>query len=252
MDINEVTDKRINRHPWELSRTESVLSEIFPYIKKCNQESDFINIGAGDMFFDKHILKLFKGHKLHAVDIGYGSEKVKLIRRKSSRINIYETLEDVTTSDMDYALMMDSLEYMQDDVAFVKSLLKKVKKGGYLFFTLPAFNYLNSEHDIIVGNLRRYDKKSFIKIIDQIDGLKMIKMHYFYTSLWLVRVIQKVFHMEIDPQHKVTTGWKHRNNSFITIVVKTILNIDYNINMKLANIGLDFPGLSLLVICKYD
>lgn len=250
MDINEVTSKKINRHPWELSRTDCVLTEIMPYIKACGEKCEFVNIGAGDMFFDKHILKNLRGHYLHAIDIGYSGEKYKYVKSNSSRIRMYERIEDAKVDQFDYALMMDSLEYMEDDYKYVKMLTQRVKDGGYLFFTLPAFQFMSSEHDIIVGNLRRYDKKSFSQLVGSIDGLEIVKMHYFYTSLLIVRITQKLFRIEIDPQHKVTTGWIFGRNSLITSVVKGILDIDYKINMFLNGLGLGIPGLSLLVICK--
>lgn len=250
MDINEVTCKRINRHPWELSRTNCVLAEIMPYIQTCGRNCDFVNIGAGDMFFDKQILKRMQGHRLHAIDIGYTGEKYKYVKSNNPRISMYERIEDARIDCFDYALMMDSLEYMEDDYEYVRMLRQKVKDGGFIFFTLPAFQFMSSEHDRIVGNLRRYDKKSFSKLVENISGLEIVKMHYFYTSLLIVRLTQKILNVDIDPQHKVTTGWKFSSNSFITSIVKCLLDIDYKINVVMSNIGVRIPGLSLLVICK--
>lgn len=107
-----------------------------------------------------------------------------------------------------------------------------------------------SEHDRIVGNLRRYDTKSFDKILKEIPELEKVESYYFYLSLFIVRLLQKVLHLPIDPEHKVTTGWEHSENGLLTKFVAGCLNLDFNIHKYLAKIGIRLPGLSLLVICR--
>ena len=145
---------------------------------------------------------------------------------------------------------MDSLEYMPDDSQYLCKLANKIKNGGYIFLTLPSFQFLRSEHDENVGNLRRYSESSVKNMINKCNGeLKIVKMHYFYFSLLVVRVLQKVLHIPIDPEHKVTTGWKFDRNSIITRLVIRILIIDYHF-CKLSK-GM-VPGLSLMVALKKE
>ncbi|MBQ9512144.1 MAG: hypothetical protein IJR58_03025 [Lachnospiraceae bacterium] len=241
MDINEVTGNRINRHPWELSRTGALLRELAPYIAPAHS---YINVGAGDLFFDKTLLRRYPVQEVHAVDLGYEGRSPK-----SSRIRLYTRLEDVK-GPADYALMMDSLEYMEDDLAYIKALADKVKPGGYCIFTLPAFSFLFSDHDRIVKNLRRYDRKDFHELIAQTASLHIVKEHYFYTSLFLVRFIQKFFHLSIDPEHKVTTGWKYGRRHPMTLLVQMVLDLDFTVNRFFGERRMHLPGLSLFVVCR--
>ena len=139
MDMLEVSDKRINRHPWELSRTFSLLNEWIPYIKSFGDNASFIDLGAGDMFFDRFILKTMPDHVLHAIDIGYNDEKMKYIKvPKSARL--YKTLDEFEDDNMvDYAIMMDSLEIFPDTISIVRFLSEKVKMGGVYFFYNDSF-----------------------------------------------------------------------------------------------------------------
>ncbi len=146
--------------------------------------------------------------------------------------------------------MMDSLEYMEDDVEYVRKMSRKIKKGGYFFFTLPAFSALFSEHDKNVKNLRRYDSRSFDCVLERVQGLKKVEEHYFYTSLLLVRCTQKLFHLPIDPKHKVTTGWNFSESSFVTRLLTWCLNLDFLVNRLFSKMGIKLPGLSLLVVCR--
>ena len=52
MDLIE-TSNNSNRHPWELSRTRCLINEI----KKSHSNGDILDIGSGDMYFDKELLK---------------------------------------------------------------------------------------------------------------------------------------------------------------------------------------------------
>ncbi len=250
MDINEVSEKQINRHPWELSRTKCVLREILPAISEMGSDARFVSIGAGDMYFDKHILDLKKKHILYAIDIGYDTEKIELVREKSDRIKMHTNFDNVEGEVFDYALMLDSLEYMQDDRSYLVDLSARIKCGGYMFFTLPAFQFLYSKHDEIVGNLRRYSIENFKELIERIPGIELVCAHYFYHSLFLDRLLKKILRIDIDPEHKVTTGWEYNRNNVVTRVVVGVLNFDYYVCECLSKIRINIPGLSLIAICR--
>ena len=69
-------------------------------------------------------------------------------------IQKFRCLEEIEEDGFDYALLMDSLEYMEDDMEYITQLCNKLNKGAWLFFTLPAFQKLWSDHDVIVKLLR--------------------------------------------------------------------------------------------------
>ena len=111
-----------------------------------------------------------------------------------------------------------------------------------MFFSIPAYTSLFSDHDVHVGNLRRYNRKDIEKLFSDIDGLEIVYSRHFYFSLYLVRLFQVLTKIKIDPEQKVTTGWKFKEDGWITRVVKGVLNFDYLIGRYL-------PGLSLMIVC---
>lgn len=249
MDINEVSKDMKNRHPWELSRTKCILKSMEQYLSDSNQELSrkYLNIGAGDMYYDYILMEKYKKDRLYAVDIGYSGTD-----SESDKIQKFNYLEEIQANNFDYALMMDSLEYMEDDVAYLKKLNDKLKPGSYIFFTLPAFQKLFSQHDVIVKQLRRYDIKSFSQVINEIPQIKIVEEHYFYFSLLCVRYLQKCLHLSIDPEHKVTTGWKFNERSLITRLVTGLLNLDFELGLFLSKHGICVPGLSMFVVCRKE
>lgn len=248
MDLNEVTGEGFNRHPWELSRTGCVLNAFSKYMDKQHKGQmgkRYINIGVGDLYFDKALLAKYKEDEVYAVDLGY-----KELTSKEKNVHKYHYLEEIEIQKFDYAIMMDSLEYMEDDVDYVTKVSSRLRKGGYFFFTLPAFPVLFSDHDVIVRNLRRYSRKSFFEVIHKVPGLKIVEHYNFYTVLFLVRFFQKFLHLPIDKEHKVTTGWRFKENGLITGFVKGCLNLDFAVNRVFSKIGIRLPGLSMLVVCR--
>lgn len=235
-----------NRHPWELSRTRKVLEVFGKYLDKGDRKNGrkYVNVGAGDLFFDKFLLKKYKRDTAYAVDLEY-DETVP----DYPRINKMHYLEEVPDG-MDYAIMMDSLEYMPEDRKYVKALCDKVREGGYLFFTLPSTPAIFSEYDHIVKNLRRYDMKSFKRLAASIPGLEVVECQYFYSCLYLVRFLQVRLHLPIDKKRKVTSHWKYSERNLITQGIVGALNMDFDLNRMLNEKGIRLPGLSLLVVCR--
>ena len=246
MDYNEIGKGMVNRHPWELSRTGVIIREWKKYLDELHKNSagalKYINIGAGDMYFDEALLDLYKDDILYAADLGYDTQGQNVLEKEGRFLT--HSLSDIDDNILfDYAIMMDSLEYFPDDEGMVRDLVARVKSGGYLFFTLPAYTKLFSDHDIHVGNLKRYDRKAAEKMFAGIDDIELVYSRHFYFSLYLVRLFQVLTKAKIDPDQKVTTGWKHRETSLMTGLVKGVLNLDYAL-------GRHFPGLSLMMVCK--
>lgn len=248
MDLSETQGEVLNRHPWELSRTRCVMSSFSPYLDRLKKQKGYkryINAGAGDLYFDKALLRKYKKTKVYAIDIAY-----KDTDSQDARIQKYHYLEEIEQEGVDYAIMMDSLEYMEDDVAYIRKMASKIRKGGYFFFTLPAYPVLFSDYDINIRNLRRYSSKSFAEVLSKVPELEKIEEHNFYLSLFMVRGIQKLLHLPIDPNHNFTANWKYPKNHALTMVLTGILDLDYIVCKFLSRIGIKLPGLSMLVICK--
>ena len=240
--------RNTNRHPWELSRSVSLVAEIEPFVRKLGRDGTplrFADIGPGDLYIDRLHMRAFPKHILYAVDIGYPDS-----RQIRDNIYLYRDISEIDRNDLDYVFMMDCLELMEDDLSYLRVLSSKTRPGGYLFFTVPAFRFMFSEHDEHVENLHRYSIKDFEKLVTRAGGLKIVRQHYFYTSLFLVRLTQKLLRIPVDPEQKITTAWHLNKKHFLTRLCVAMLNCDYRIHRALDRYGVHPPGLSLFVICQ--
>ena len=61
-------------------------------------------------------------------------------------------------------LLMDVLEHVEDDRAFLTDLIVLARPGAHILITVPAGAELWSRHDVTAGHLRRYDLDAFTSL----------------------------------------------------------------------------------------
>ena len=67
----------------------------------------------------------------------------------------------------DLVLMTDVLEHLDDDGAALRALRERLRPGGLLFLTVPAFQYLWSPHDVAHHHRRRYRAGQLRKVVSE-------------------------------------------------------------------------------------
>lgn len=239
MDYNEVIKGFKYRHPWELSRTKCVHKSWERYYTDeafSGNEVRFIDVGAGDCYFDKVLTQKYE-YKLTAVDIAYPKDVI--CEENITKVTSLEAAGE----GFDFGIMMDSLEYMDDDSEYIRNLASRIKDGGYIFLTLPAHRKLFADHDVLVGNKRRYDREDIKKLADEEVGISIVEANSFYWTLYLIRVLQKAFKMKAD--EKVTTGWNYSEKNIFTKFFTLMLNVDYGMSRLFK-----LKGLSWSVVLK--
>jgi SAM-dependent methyltransferase len=233
--ITENNGADTNQHPWILSREKCLLN----IINKGNLRN-FADIGVNDMYYTKKIRTFAKGN-VYAVDIFFPESG--LIKDGIICINDISKLPE---GEIDCIVMMDVLEYIEDDKGFFINAVKKLKKGGIILLTVPAWQFLFSAHDIRSRHLRRYDKQRLFEVINQ-ENIKIQKWHYFYTILFFTRLMGM---LKKEKYAGNEIKWKYQTKNIITQIVKLILDVDFTINKILDKVFIHPPGLSMLAVCK--
>jgi 2-polyprenyl-3-methyl-5-hydroxy-6-metoxy-1,4-benzoquinol methylase len=84
----------------------------------------------------------------------------------------------------DVVCALDVVEHIEDDRRAVQWLTEHLKPGGHLIVTLPAYQWLFSDHDIAVGHYRRYTKQTLNGILP--TELVILKSGYFNSVLFII------------------------------------------------------------------
>lgn len=189
MDLREV-EHGINQwtHWYYCSKSIPMIRFTKNIIKSQSQPLTIIDVGAGTGYFSQVLDKKFgnKISKIILVDINYTDAEVN--ESKGKRIEKMKHFPDEISNSI--ILMMDVLEHIEKDSAFLNELLSKTKGTNYYFITVPAFMSLWSYHDEYLLHYRRYTLKN-LKQVTENAGIKTISGYYLYFALfplaWLVR-----------------------------------------------------------------
>lgn len=82
----------------------------------------------------------------------------------------------------DLLISMDVIEHLDDDVLALREYRRVLKDGGVLFVTVPAYQFLWSEHDVHAAHRRRYTAARLRTAIEQ-AGFTVERLSYFYSFL---------------------------------------------------------------------
>ncbi|MDK9720618.1 MAG: class I SAM-dependent methyltransferase [Rhodospirillales bacterium] len=87
-------------------------------------------------------------------------------------------------------LLMDVLEHIEDDRAFLSQLLTMAAPGEYILITVPADPRLWSRHDETAGHLRRYTDASLQELFSGLS-IRVCMLGGFNRRLYpLIRIIR--------------------------------------------------------------
>lgn len=89
-----------------------------------------------------------------------------------------------------YVTLLDVLEHIEDDRAFLADLVDKMAPGSTLIMTVPALQRLWSQWDVSLGHFRRYDKRTMRSILSALP-LRTREMTYLFPEMLLPALIRR-------------------------------------------------------------
>jgi SAM-dependent methyltransferase len=239
MDLVEVAPENGHRHPWELSRRDSVLR----LLAECGPWDDVADVGAGDRFFALAIRKAARG-RVYAVDIHYTDTGM------IGGIQTARTIEELPDGGLDCIVLMDVLEHVEEEGSLLTAIRRKLRPNGTALVTVPAFQWLFSAHDIHLRHFRRYESGQLRDVLER-HGFEVKESFYFYASLYIGRVVQTVLARIVAPgEQRGIGGWAFGPRHPLTVALRVLLDLDYRICRAATALGLAAPGLSLCAVCK--
>jgi SAM-dependent methyltransferase len=91
----------------------------------------------------------------------------------------------------DVALLLDVIEHVDDDGPALKAAHRALHPGGWVVVTVPAFPWLWSAHDVVLGHRRRYTAPQLRGAAER-AGFRVIHLSYFNTILFPVVLLARI------------------------------------------------------------
>lgn len=153
MDLKEgeILREEIDGHWYYLSKGRA-LQKFLGHLKV----PEVLDVGAGSGIFSRQLLAEGRCDSAVCLDVNYDSEGIENYRGKT--ISFVKDLRPPFLQKL--IIMMDVLEHIQDDGAFLKHYVDNLSRGGYVLITVPAFQFLWSGHDVFLEHHRRYTPDS--------------------------------------------------------------------------------------------
>lgn len=150
-------------------------------------------------------------------------------------------LEGVPEGQYDLVALLDVLEHVEEDRAALMSIAQRLKPGGALLITVPAFPWMWSVHDELNHHKRRYTKKTLRAAIAD-AGLQLGFMGYFNSILFpLVVAGRQIGRMtgKLDSDDKMPA-------KPVNAVLQTIFGLERHVIGRLPF----SPGVSIAAVVR--
>jgi len=227
-DVYKRHIENFDNHWWFESRKNIIEKILQKYI---NKKINILDYGAGSgvnvgMLSKFGKVDIYEPHKETAKYLNkkYSAKKFKIIKKISAK-------------KYDLIILADVLEHIKKDKKKIKELSRKLKKNGKLLITVPAYKFLFTKKDVILGHYRRYRLSEIKSIFIDFRIKKLSYFNFFLflpisTSLLIYKILNSDF---IDSVEK-------KPNYFLNLLLFLIFNIE----SKIINL-LNFPfGISIL------
>lgn len=142
----------------------------------------------------------------------------------------------------DLVVLLDVLEHVEDDAAALRALRSRLRPGGWLLVTVPAFPALWSDHDERHQHFRRYRKTELASRLLE-ARYELSSLSYFNTLLFPLvagaRLAQRLSAGERKDDLALPSSWL---NGMLTGIFAAERHLVGNITLPV--------GVSLLAVAK--
>jgi SAM-dependent methyltransferase len=138
---------------------------------------------------------------------------------------------------LDAICLFDVIEHFDEDVGILRHARDLLRYGGYVFISVPAFQWLYGQHDRINGHRRRYSRSQLLSAI-RTAGYDVVWCSYFNCLLSPLLIPAILW------RGRKTTGHNFEVRSALDGVLESILRSETTLLRYVR-----FPiGLSLLAV----
>jgi hypothetical protein len=244
MDLVERRGADAARHPWEIARAEFFLRLLAQHDLLSTGRA-WLDIGSGDAWFAKQLRRHVPASApITCWDVNYTRDDVA---RSAEGL---ELVAERPGSAADRVLMLDVVEHVEDDVAFVRGIVDElVEKDGYALASVPAYQSLFSSHDRVLRHFRRYSPGAARSLL-ALSGLEVVSEGGLFASLLPARAVEVGLERarRRTPRRAGVGHW--RCGPTPTRLLTRALVADGRASLALSRRGVSLPGLSYWALCR--
>jgi len=135
------------------------------------------DIGGGNGFVTKGL----QDYGVNSVLVEPGLHGCLNAKARGVKNIVCGTLENNTFHSSSVPLIgcFDVIEHIEDAETFIRNVYNALEPGGIFILTVPAYNLLWSNEDVLAGHFRRYRLKTIIKDLEYVGFEKVFGTYLF-------------------------------------------------------------------------
>ena len=225
--------KNFSNHWWFQARKKIIEATISKNLKKGLNILDF-GSGSGvniEMLSTFGFVNIYEPHLKTA----------KYLTLKYKNKKKFKVLKTIKKKKFDLIILADVLEHIKYDKKEIKNLTKNLNKNGHILITVPAYKFLFSIKDKILGHHRRYNKNQISNLFKNFDTIKLTHFNFFlFIPICLVIIFFKILNVNFIKKVESSPNF----------LINKILFSLFMIEKKIIQF-LDLPfGISLIGLFK--
>jgi SAM-dependent methyltransferase len=234
---------QIERHHWWFNVRNKI---IFDLIRKQTSEKNLkiLNVGVAT----GHTSELLSEFG-EVTSVEYDKQCYEYLKTflKGEIINASITSLPFNDNTFDLVCAFDVIEHVKEDQSGVNELGRVCKKNGIIFITVPAHNFLWSEHDVINHHIKRYTEKEVLQLFSKYTTIYSSYFNFFlFPPIALFRILKTLI-FGLPAAETATSDFESIKPTVATKIFKAIFSME-NWFIKM---GVSFPtGVSFLLILR--
>lgn len=178
----------------------NIISEL---VLKFSSNKVFFDIGGGNGFVSREL----QSRGIETILIEPGGMGVQNAQKRGLKNIIQARFQDINfnPNSLSSIGLFDVIEHVEDDLQLLTDLKNLLQPNGFIYITVPAYNFLWSKEDTFAGHFRRYDAKSLLSLHKK-AGLELRYYSYFFSFLippiFMFRALPSFFNLQTSLKKK--------------------------------------------------
>jgi len=247
MDLKEAGNFGAERHPWETARAAHFV-RIAKEKGLFRGELAWLDVGSGDAYFASTLAAHAPpGANVTCWDAHYDDDRIAQLEARHPRLTFSRGEPEET---FDVLLLLDVLEHIEDDRGVLAALVRqRLRKGGHVIMSVPAWMALYTSHDKFLEHFRRYSPRRAAELLEG-AGLHIELHGGLFHTLLLPRAVRRLVELARPGAPQGAKGGAEWSaGAAVTRAVDVVLRADAELSFRAARLGLDLPGLSWWALC---
>lgn len=232
-------------HWWFLAR-KKILQDQIKRIFGAKKDLKILNVGAA---FGASTMMLQEFGEV--VSVEYNKECCDFVNEHLKLNFIHGSITSLPFQENEFDLVcaFDVVEHVEEDKTAISELHRVCRQSGYVFTTVPGFQFLWSDHDIINEHVRRYKMGNFLALFDDRVAAIRYKTYFNFFLFLPVAVFRNILRLIKGKAKEVKP--RSDNSRLSKGVVSKMLYQIFKLETNFLKRGIRFPfGISLMVISK--